>query len=102
MIDGRRCHVERMKINDTHLFFCLFLYRLSTAVTKIQLHCMGYDLLEKTNRKGKAWILIKTKLTVLTLKTSLDYKETICITETEPKREVDSLLISVNSFHRRD
>ena len=53
MIDGRRCHVERMKINDTHLFFCLFLYRLSTAMTKIQLHCMGYALLEKTNRKGK-------------------------------------------------
>ena len=55
MIDGRRCHVEQMKINDTdsHLFFCLFLHRLSTAVTKIQLHRMGYALLEKTNRKGK-------------------------------------------------
>ena len=63
MIDGRRCHVERMKINDTHLFFCLFLYRLSTAVTKIQLHCMGYALLEKTNRKGKHVIVIPKNIT---------------------------------------
>ena len=36
---------------------------------------------------------LKPNLTVLISTTSLDYKDTICITETEPKGEVDSLLI---------